>query len=93
LAPSSNRSGNLNPHSTVSVTASETSIVRTGKQIIYVPLSTANAERFAAAIELELKDEKSFNFDKKVLPDSSASSRGRTRYNYRESVGSSKKDC
>ena len=58
----------LDPHSAVGVTAAERSINRVEKQMIHVSLSTAHPAKFSGAVELALKNEKGFDFEKKVLP-------------------------
>jgi threonine synthase len=58
----------LDPHSAVAVTAAERSINRVRKKILHVSLSTAHPAKFAAAVELALKDKKGFNFEEEVLP-------------------------
>jgi threonine synthase len=58
----------LDPHSAVGVTAAERSISRVGKQVVHISLSTAHPAKFAAAVELALKNEKDFDFEKQVQP-------------------------
>ncbi|KAH7305915.1 threonine synthase [Stachybotrys elegans] len=58
----------LDPHTSVGVTAAERSISRTGPSVPHISLSTAHPAKFAAAVNLALKDEPGFDFNTKVLP-------------------------
>jgi threonine synthase len=59
----------LDPHSAVGVTAAERSISRTNSSLPHISLSTAHPAKFAGAVSIALQEEKSFNFEEKVLPE------------------------
>jgi len=58
----------LDPHSAVGVTAALRSMQRVAPDVPHISLSTAHPAKFAGAVELALKDEETFNFEKEVLP-------------------------
>ncbi|WEW56229.1 threonine synthase [Emydomyces testavorans] len=58
----------LDPHSAVGVTAALRSMQRTGPDVPHISLSTAHPAKFAAAVELALKEKEGFNFEREVLP-------------------------
>lgn len=58
----------LDPHTAVGVTAAKRSIYRSGPHMPHISMSTAHPAKFSQAVQLALKDESSFDFDKSVLP-------------------------
>lgn len=58
----------LDPHTAVGVAATQRSISRTGSSVYHISLSTAHPAKFSGAVELALKDESGFDFEKQVLP-------------------------
>lgn len=58
----------LDPHTAVGVTAAKRSISRAGSHMPHISMSTAHPAKFSQAVQLALKDEGSFDFDKSVLP-------------------------
>ncbi|KAK1825783.1 tryptophan synthase beta subunit-like PLP-dependent enzyme [Podospora conica] len=58
----------LDPHTAVGVTAAVRSIERADDGVPHISLSTAHPAKFAGAVELALKDNEKFSFDK-VLPE------------------------
>ena len=58
----------LDPHSAVGVAAATRSMGRTGPHIPHISMSTAHPAKFAEAVKLALEHEKSFDFEKSVLP-------------------------
>ncbi|KAK0754121.1 putative threonine synthase [Schizothecium vesticola] len=58
----------LDPHTAVGVTAAVRSIERADDGVPHISLSTAHPAKFAGAVELALKDNDKFSFDK-VLPE------------------------
>jgi len=58
----------LDPHTAVGVTAAVRSIKRADDGMPHISLSTAHPAKFAGAVELALKDNDKFSFDK-VLPE------------------------
>ncbi|OIW27182.1 threonine synthase [Coniochaeta ligniaria NRRL 30616] len=57
----------LDPHSAVGVEAALRSAARAGS-VPHIALSTAHPAKFAGAVDVALKDEEGFDFEKKVLP-------------------------
>ncbi|KAI9163577.1 Threonine synthase [Paramyrothecium foliicola] len=57
----------LDPHTAVGITASERSIEQAGAEVPHISLSTAHPAKFAAAVNLALKEASGFSFDK-VIP-------------------------
>lgn len=58
----------LDPHSAVGVNASERSIERAG-DVPHISLSTAHPAKFQGAVQMALKDEAGFDFQKNVIPE------------------------
>lgn len=58
----------LDPHSSVGITAAQRSIERTGKDVPHISLATAHPAKFSGAVDMALRGEEGFDFDKKVLP-------------------------
>ena len=59
----------LDPHSAVGVTVANRSIDRTtSSHPPHISMSTAHPAKFAEAVQLALKDEPSFDFEKTVIP-------------------------
>lgn len=58
----------LDPHTAVGITAAKRSISRAGSHMPHISMSTAHPAKFSQAVQLALKDEGSFDFDKSVLP-------------------------
>lgn len=58
----------LDPHSAIGVAAARRSIGRAGPHMPHISMSTAHPAKFSHAVQLALKDEGSFDFDKTVLP-------------------------
>ncbi len=58
----------LDPHTAVGITAAKRSISRADSHMPHISMSTAHPAKFAHAVQLALKDEGSFDFDKSVLP-------------------------
>ncbi len=58
----------LDPHTAVGITAAKRSIGRAGLDLPHISMSTAHPAKFSQAVQLALKDEGSFDFDKSVLP-------------------------
>jgi threonine synthase len=58
----------LDPHSAVGVTAAKRSIDQTSSHMSYISMSTAHPAKFSHAVELALKDEHDFEFERSVLP-------------------------
>ncbi len=58
----------VDPHTAIGVTAAKRSISRAGSHMPHISLSTAHPAKFSHAVQLALKDEGSFDFDKSVLP-------------------------
>jgi threonine synthase len=58
----------IDPHTAVGVAAAKRSIGRTGSHIPHISLATAHPAKFSEAVNLALKDEDGFDFEKRVLP-------------------------
>jgi threonine synthase len=63
----------IDPHTAVGVAAAKRSIGRAGSHIPHISLSTAHPAKFSEAVNLALKDENGFDFEKRVLPPELAS--------------------
>lgn len=69
----------LDPHTSVGITAAERSIQRTGPEVPHISLSTAHPAKFAAAVNLALKEVSGFSFDKVIPAELEELSRKETR--------------
>ncbi|KND94036.1 Threonine synthase [Tolypocladium ophioglossoides CBS 100239] len=58
----------LDPHTAVGVAATLRSVERTGPEIHHISLSTAHPAKFSGAVDMALRGEEGFDFEKKVLP-------------------------
>ena len=58
----------LDPHSSVGVTAANRSIAENGESIPHISLSTAHPAKFSGAVDMALRGEPGFDFEKKVRP-------------------------
>lgn len=58
----------LDPHKAVGVTAAKRSTSRAGSHMPHFSMSTAHPAKFSHAVQLALKAEDKFDFDKSVLP-------------------------
>jgi threonine synthase len=58
----------LDPHSAIGVAAAKRSIGRSGSHIPHISLATAHPAKFSEAVNLALKHENGFDFEKRVLP-------------------------
>ena len=58
----------LDPHTAVGVTVAKRSIDQTGSHLPYISMSTAHPAKFSQAVELALKEQEGFDFEKSVLP-------------------------
>lgn len=58
----------LDPHTAVGAAATLRSVERAGPDSLHISLSTAHPAKFAGAVDVALKDEPGFDFEKQVLP-------------------------
>ena len=58
----------LDPHTAIGIAAAKRSIIRAGSHMPHISMSTAHPAKFSHAVQLALKDEGGFDFDKSVLP-------------------------
>ncbi|PNY24159.1 Threonine synthase [Tolypocladium capitatum] len=58
----------LDPHTAVGVAATLRSVERTGPDVHHISLSTAHPAKFSGAVNMALRGDEGFDFEKKVLP-------------------------
>jgi threonine synthase len=57
----------LDPHTAVGIAAAEKSMLES--KSLHISLSTAHPAKFSEVVKMALEDDKTFNFEEKVLPD------------------------
>ncbi|GJN85053.1 threonine synthase [Purpureocillium lilacinum] len=58
----------LDPHTAVGVAATLRSVDRAGPGVHHISLSTAHPAKFSGAVDMALREEEGFDFEKQVLP-------------------------